>query len=315
MKEQGAGSKTKAPPTRPPPVESARMTSPPTSPMLTPNVRGVLWMLLAVCTLTGMFAVAKHLVTTLPVEEVSMFRMAMALLFYIPWLIRYGFDALATARPFAHFWRAFFGATSLLCGIYAINELLLADATVLLFTIPLWSILLAALVLGERVRIRRSIATVVGFAGVVLIVQPQGGVEPAALIALLGAMLASCAITTMKNLTRTEPSDRIVFYFLFYGTLLLAIPAALVFRMPTPLEWGWLVLLGFFGSSGQYFLTRAYAAGEMTIVAPLDFLRVIVAGVLGYVLFEEVPDSWAFVGAAVVVSACAYIVRREAMLR
>lgn len=283
--------------------------------MLTPNVRGVLWMLLAVCTLTGMFAVAKHLVTTLPVEEVSMFRMAMALLFYIPWLIRYGFGALATARPFAHFWRAFFGATSLLCGIYAINELLLADATVLLFTIPLWSILLAALVLGERVRIRRSIATVVGFAGVVLIVQPQGGVEPAALIALLGAILASCAITTMKNLTRTEPSDRIVFYFLFYGTLLLAIPAALVFRMPTPLEWGWLVLLGFFGSSGQYFLTRAYAAGEMTIVAPLDFLRVIVAGVLGYVLFEEIPDAWAFAGAAVVVSACAYIVRREAMLR
>ena len=283
--------------------------------VLTPNVQGVLWMLLAVCALTGMFSVAKHLTVTLPVEEVSMFRMLMSLLFYIPWLIRYGFVALRTERPFAHFWRAFFGATSLLCGVYAIHKLLLADATVLLFTIPLWSILLAALVLGERIRIRRSLATVIGFAGVVLIVQPQGGVEPAALVALLGAILASCAITTMKNLTRTEPSDRIVFYFLFYGTLLLAIPAMFVWRMPTPVEWGWLVLLGFFGSSGQYFLTRAYAAGEMTVVAPLDFLRVIVAGVIGFVLFDEIPDTWAFVGAAVVVSACAYIVRREAMLR
>lgn len=291
------------------------MTSPPTSSVLTPNVQGVLWMLLAVCTLTGMFTTAKYLMATLPVEEVGMFRMAMALLFYIPWLIRYGFGALRTARPFAHFWRAFFGATSLLCGVYAINELLLADATVLLFTIPLWSILLAALVLGERIRIRRSIATIVGFVGVVLMVQPQSGIEPAALVALLGAVLASCAITTMKNLTRTEPSDRIVFYFLFYGTLILAIPAVPVFQMPTAVEWGWLVLFGFFGSSGQYFLTRAYAAGEMTIVAPLDFLRVVVAGVLGYVLFDEIPDSWAFIGAAVVVSACAYIVRREAMLR
>jgi len=283
--------------------------------VLTPNVRGVLWMLLAVCALTGMFAVAKHLTVTLPVEEVSMFRMLMSLLFYIPWLIRYGFGALRTERPFAHFWRAFFGATSLLCGVYAIHLMLLADATVLLFTIPLWSILMAALMLGERIRIRRSLATVIGFIGVVVIVQPQGGVEPAALIALLGAVLASCAITTMKNLTRTEPSDRIVFYFLLYGTLLLAIPAAFVWRMPTPVEWGWLVLLGFFGSSGQYFLTRAYAAGEMTVVAPLDFLRIIIAGVIGYVLFGEVPETRAFVGAAIVVSACAYIVRREAMLK
>lgn len=283
--------------------------------LLTPNVRGVLWMLLAVCALTGMFAVAKHLMTTLPVEVVGLFRMLMALLFYIPWLMRYGFGALRTERPFAHFWRAFFGATSLLCAVYAVHKLRLADATVLIFTIPLWSILMAALFLGERVRIRRSLATVIGFAGVVLVVKPQAGIEPAALIGLLGAILASCAITTMKDLTRTEPSDRIVVYFLLYGTLILAVPAVPVWHTPDAVEWAWLLLLGLFGSSGQYFLTRAYAAGDMTVVAPLDFLRVIVAGLIGYFLFGEIPDAWAFVGAAIVVGACAYIVRREAMLK
>jgi drug/metabolite transporter (DMT)-like permease len=283
--------------------------------VLSPNVVGVLWMLAAVTLLTGMFAAAKHLMTTLPVLEVGMFRFFMSLLFYLPWLFANGLSAIKSERPFAHFWRAFFGATSLLAGIYAVHNMLLADATVLLFTIPLWSILLAAFFLGERIRLRRSLATFAGFVGVLLMVKPHAGIEPAAFVALLGAILATCAITTMKNLTRTEPTERIVFYFLFYGFLILGIPALMVFQMPTPIEWMWLVLLGVFGSSGQYCLTRAYAAGEMTIVAPFDFTRIIIAGLVGYLLFDELPDIWGFVGAAVIMGSCVYIVRREAMIR
>lgn len=283
--------------------------------ILSPNVVGVLWMLVAVILLTGMFAAAKHLMTTLPVFEVGMFRFFMSLLFYLPWLASNGLSAIKTERPFAHFWRGFFGATSLLAGIYAVHHLLLADATVLLFTIPLWSILLAALFLGERVRLRRSMATIAGFIGVLLMVKPHAGIEPAAFVALFGAILATCAITTMKNLTRTEPLERIVFYFLFYGFLILLIPALFVFEMPTPTEWMWLVLLGIFGSSGQFCLTRAYAAGEMTIVAPFDFTRIIVAGLVGYLFFNELPDAWGFAGAAVIMGSCVYIVRREAMIR
>jgi drug/metabolite transporter (DMT)-like permease len=282
---------------------------------LTPNVIGVLWMLLAVNMLTGMFAVARHLMETLPVLEVGMFRMLMALMFYIPWLMKYGISRLRSERHFAHFWRAFFGSTSLLCGIYAVHHLRLADATVLTFTIPLWSIIFAALFLRERIRLRRTLATVVGFAGVLLVVKPHTGIEPATLVALLAAILATGAIATMKNLTRTEPSDRIVFYFLAYGTLILGIPALFVMEMPTPAEWGWLILLGFFGSFGQIFLTRAYAAGEMTVVAPFDFTRIIIAGIFGYFLFDELPDRWAFAGAAIILASCAYIVHREAKLR
>ena len=181
---------------------------------LTPNVVGVLWMLLAVSALTGMFAIAKHLMTTLPMLEVGLFRFLMSLLFYIPWLISNGMSALKTERPGTHFCRGFFGATSLVAGIYAVHHMRLADATVLTFTIPLWSILFAAFFLGEKVRLRRSIATIVGFAGVLIMVQPQTGIEPAALVALLAAILATGAITTMKSLTGTEPTERIVFYFL-----------------------------------------------------------------------------------------------------
>jgi len=283
--------------------------------LLSPNVVGVLWMLVAVSLLSGMFVLAKHLMKTLPVLEVGMFRMLMSLAFCIPWLIKHGFGALRTQRPFSHFWRAFFGATSLLAGIYAVHHMRLADAMTLTFTIPLWSIIFAALFLGERVRLRRSLATAAGFLGVLLVVRPQAGVDPAALVALLAAILATGAIATMKNLTRTEPTDRIVFYFLLYGTLILGIPSLFVLQMPSLEEWGWLILLGFFGSAGQVCLTRAYAAGEMTIVAPFDYTRIVIAGVFGYLLFDEVPDAWAFAGATIILASCAYIVRREAMLR
>ena len=283
--------------------------------ILGPNIRGAIWMVLAVIILTGMFAVAKHLMQTLPMLEVAMFRFLMSLFFFLPWLMRNGFSVLKSDRPFGHFWRSFFGATSLLAGMYAIHHLLLADATVLTFTIPLWSIILAALFLGERVRLKRSLATFIGFAGVILVVKPQSGIEPATLVALLAAILASCAITTMKDLTRTEPSNRIVFYFLLYGTIILGIPTLYIFQIPTMTEWLWLGLLGFFGSTGQYCLTQAYAAGDMTIIAPLDFTRVIVAGIIGYLIFDEIPDAWACTGAIIVISACAFIVHREAVLK
>ena len=282
---------------------------------LTPNTIGVLWMLLAVTALTGMFAIAKHLMTSLPILEVGLFRFFMSLLFYLPWLFSNGLGVLKSERPGAHFLRGFFGATSLVAGIFAVHHMRLADATVLTFTIPLWSILFAALFLGEKIRLRRSLATAVGFAGVLIMVKPQAGIEPAALVALLAAILATGAITTMKSLTRTEPTERIVFYFLFYGTIFLGMPAIYYFQMPNLAEWGWLVLLGMLGSCGQYFLTRAYGAGEMTIIAPFDFTRIIIAGLLGYFIFNELPDTWGLVGAAVIMSSCAYIVRREAMIR
>jgi drug/metabolite transporter (DMT)-like permease len=273
-------------------------------------------MMAAVSALTGMFAVAKHLTAGgLPVLEVAMFRMVASLMFYLPWIIRHGRAGMRTERPAAHFLRGFFGATSVFCMMYAVANLILADAMVLGFTIPLWSIMASALFLGEVVRLRRTIATIVGFVGVVVVVQPQGGIAPAALVALLGAMLASGAIITLKDLTRTEPSDRIVVYFLIVGSLLLIGPALYVWQWPMPAQWGWLALLGLFGSSGQTFLTRAYAAGEVTIIAPLDFTRVIIAGLIGFVLFDELPDGWGFAGTAVIIAACAYIVRREAMLR
>lgn len=279
------------------------------------NLLGVLWMLAAVTTLTAMFTILKQMMTELPVFVVAIMRTSIALVFMTPWLMRAGFSGLATNRARLHFIRSLFGVAAFACVMYALSRLLLADAMVLAFTTPFWSIIVSALVLGEVIRRYRSVATAIGFCGVVLIVRPQAGVDPAMLIALLGALLTSGAMIAMKSLSTTEPPDRIVFYFFLYGTLILLPAAAFTWQTPNLLQFGWLALAGFFGTIGQVFLARAYSAADVTVVAPFDFVRLPLAALFGFVFLSEVPDIWSVLGTAIIICAALYMARREAQDR
>lgn len=272
-------------------------------------------MLGAVIALTLMFAIIKQMVKELPVFVVAILRTAFALLLLVPWMIRVGPQGLATRRISGHMARAFFGVTSFVCVVYALTKLLLADAMVLSFTSPLWSIIVSVIVLGEIAGPRRIAATLAGFVGVVLIVKPQAGIEPAALIALGGALLTCFAMITMKRLSTTEPPTRIVFYFFLLGTLMLLPPAILTWQTPTVTQFAWLLGAGFFGALGQDWLARAYDAAEVTIIAPFDFLRLPVAAVLGFALFDELPDLFSMLGMTIIIAASLYIARREAETR
>jgi drug/metabolite transporter (DMT)-like permease len=272
-------------------------------------------MLAAVFALTLMFAVVKHLVQELPVFVVAIGRTAFALVLMVPWMMRVGIDGVKTRRPLGHALRSFLGVAAFVCVVFALSKLLLADAMVLAFTSPLWSILVSALILGEIAGVRRIAATVVGFAGVLLIVKPHGGIEPASLIALGSALLTALAMITLKRLSATEPPTRIVFYFFLFGTLMLLVPAIATWQTPTLVQWGWLFAAGLFGAAGQDWLARAYDAAEVTIVAPFDFLRLPIAAVLGFALFAEMPDRWSILGMGIIVGASLYIARREAEAR
>lgn len=270
---------------------------------------------MAVTALTVMFAIIKQMATELPVFVVAIMRTFFALLLLAPWMMRVGVSGMATRRPGAQFLRAFFGIASFACVVYALSQLLMADAVVLAFTSPLWSIVISMIVLGEVAGPRRVLATVVGFGGVLMIVKPQLGLQPAMLIALGSAVFTSLAMITMKRLTATEPPTRIVFYFFLFGTLLLLIPAAVTWETPTLVQFGWLFAAGVLGAIGQDWLARAYDAAEVTVVAPFDFGRLPVAAVLGFVVFDEVPDIWTVSGTLVIIAASLYIARREAKSR
>lgn len=274
------------------------------------NVRGVLWMLAAVTTLTTMFAIVKQMSTEVPIFVVALARTFFALCMLTPWIVRNGRAGIRTTRPGLHFVRAFFGITAFVCVVFALEHLILADVMVLAFTSPFWSILIGAIVLHEAIRGRRVAATLVGFCGVLMIVKPQGGIEAAMLLALLSAILSSCAMISMKSLSSTEPPTRIVFYFMFFGTLIMLPGAVLTWETPTLVQTGWLLLAGVLGAVGQDFLARAYDAGEIGIVAPFDFMRLPVAALLGYLIFNELPDPWSIAGTVVIVASALYLMRR-----
>jgi len=278
------------------------------------NVTGVLWMIAAMVTLTVMFAILKQVTLTLPVMVAALFRTVASFAFLLPWLMRGGPSLIKTERLGGHFLRSFFGITSFVCFTYAITHLFLADVVLLSFTMPFWTILIMALLGREQIRIRRLAATMVGFLGVLLILRPQSGIEPAAVLAVVGALLASLAMIQMKDLTSTEPPTRIVFYFFLFGSLLLLPGAMWQWRTPNQAEFLWLLGTGVAGALGQSFLARAYEAAEVGVVAPLDFIRLPVAAVIGFFAFAELPDIWTWVGTAVIFSSILYITYRERRL-
>ena len=267
-------------------------------------------MLLAVTTLTGMFVIIKQLVTELPVFVVALGRTFFALFMLLPWLYRVGASGIRTKRVGLHFIRSFFGISAFVGLAFALEHLFLADAMVLAFTSPFWSILIGGIVLREVIYGRRIAATVVGFCGVIMIVKPQGGVEPAMLFALLSAILTSSAMISMKSLSSTEAPTRIVFYFMLFGTLIMIPPAVLTWITPSFIQTGWLLLAGVLGVVGQDFLARAYDAGEVSIVAPFDFIRLPIAALFGFLVFSELPDAWSIAGTLTIISAAVYLLRR-----
>lgn len=280
---------------------------------MTPNFKGTLWMLAAVGALTVMAVTLKHVVTDMSPWQAAWLRMCIGLGFLTPWVIRTGVRQAILSPRLPMLWaRGLFGSGSFALTVYALGHLMLADAMVLSFTTPFWVIPLAALFLGEYAGWRRILATALGFIGVLLVMKPQFGIQEAMLIAVLAAILRGFVVVFIKNLSTTEPPRRIVFWFFAVGVIVLAVPALLHWTTPTPMQWGWLGLAALGGWVGQEWLSRAYREGEATIIAPLEFVRIPVAAVLGLALFAEVPDYWTVVGTLIIIGAALMISRTRA---
>lgn len=282
---------------------------------MTGNLKGTLWMLAAVAALTVMAVTLKHVVADMSPWQAAWLRMCIGVCFLAPWVLRTGIrDAILSPRLPMLWARGLFGSASFALTVYALGHLILADAMVLSFTTPFWVIPLAALFLGEYAGWRRALATALGFVGVLLVMKPQFGIQEAMLVALLSALLRGFVVVFIKNLSTTEPPRRIVFWFFAVGVIVLAVPALLHWTTPSAAQWGWLALAALGGWLGQEWLSRAYREGEATIIAPLEFTRIPVAALIGWVLFVELPDYWTFAGAVVIIGA-AYIISRTTAAR
>lgn len=247
--------------------------------------------------------------------EVAFFRCFFGLLWMAPWLLRHGPTALRTRRLPLYAFRASIGLVGMLAGFYALRFIALADATALSFTAPLFATIGAALFLGETVRRRRWTATLLGFAGVLIILRPGStAVEPAALWTLLAAATTAVNMLIVKRLTDTEPTEAVVTWMVVMMTPMTFVAALLFWQWPTLAQWGVLALTGLCGTLGHLAVTRGFAAGEASLVMSFEYVRMPFAALIGWLAFSELPTLWTFLGAAVITGSAAYIAHREATI-
>lgn len=264
----------------------------------------------------GLMAIAIRYATRyVPTQEVAFFRNAFGLLALLPMLIRPGSAPLKTQQLPRYFLRSAIGLASMLCAFWAIGHLPISQAISLSYSTPLFVTIAAVLWLGETVRMRRWAAVIIGFIGVLIIVRPGStSFTPGTLVAVGAAVLSSLVAIQIKQLTRIDSADTVVFYTYVFWVPLSLVPALFVWVWPTGLAWVWLVATGVLGTLGQLLWTRALRLGEVSALTPISFMQLPLVSLLGWLLFNETLDRWTVIGAGIILGANAYIAHREATL-
>jgi drug/metabolite transporter (DMT)-like permease len=284
--------------------------------LLPGNLRGILWMLLGGLFFTVMVTLIKLLGQRLDVTQILLLRQCFMAAIVAPTII-YGLPAsLVTHHPFLHATRIVCAATAMFCGFSAVIHLPLADATAIGFSKTFFVTIFAIIFLGETVGRHRWAATIIGFAGVLVIVRPGGenGLDPYALLAVLGACGASCVMIIIRKLSQVERPVTILTYQAVFVGVIMAPFAIWNWINPTLTEWLLLGVIGLSSWAGQMCNIRAFRAGEASAIAAFEYVRLLYATVLGFLLFGDVPAYATYLGAALIVAAAFYTAFREKQL-
>lgn len=277
------------------------------------NSRGVIWITVGCVFFALNDMVVKMVGTSIHPVELAFFRYLLGLILLSPIFIRLGWDGLRSDRMPLHFWRAVIAGTGQAAVYYAVIHLMLADATALSFSRPMFMTLLAVIFLGEVVGWRRWSATIVGFAGVMLMLRPgQGALDPAALVAIGSAVLFAIGLIIVRKLAATDSPNQILFYYHAFGIVLFAGPAFWLWKTPVGLEWLLVTLIGVLTCIAMFCFIWGFSIGEASILGPIEYVRLVYAALIGFFIFAEIPDVWTWTGAAIIIGSAIYIARREA---
>ena len=295
--------------------------------MLAPDpkpLRGIALKVTSVIAFTMMAALIKA-AGRVPAGEIVFFRSFFAIFPIVFYLLFTGtlLGAFKTQDPFGHIWRGFIGVSAMGFGFYAITRLPLPEVTALGYASPLFVVLLSAVFLHEKVRVYRWSAVLVGLIGVIIISWPrltvfQNAVSAdetlGALATIAGAFLAAIAMLLVRRLVRTEETQTIVLFFSISASLfaLLTIPFGWVALSPFQITT--LVAAGIIGGVAQILLTESYRHAEASVLAPFEYASILLALLIGYIVFAETPTAYTLTGSVIVVAAGIFIIWRERKL-
>ena len=289
---------------------------------LTPNARGIVCLVGALGALTLSDSIIKWLSPDMALHQITLLRSCFALI--VVMIIVYcegGLATLKTRRPVLHFLR---GATLVLANMFffiGLAAMPLAETVVLFYTAPLFICALSQPVLGEHVGLRRWTVILIGLGGAIVMLRP--GSDFFRLVSLLPIAAALCyaAMTMMtRKLGMRESAGALTFYIQIAFILISALlglligdgrfdvydNASLTFLLrewywPSVTQWQWLLLCGLIVAFGGYLISQAYRLGEAPAVAPFEYASLPFALIVGYLVWGDWPDRWAFVGAGLII--------------
>lgn len=279
---------------------------------------------MAVFLFTIMAAMIKSTSDAVPPGQQVFFRSCFAIPVILIWLAQRGElrNGLVTRNPMGHFWRGLFGTCGMGFTFAGLGLLPLPEVTAIGFGTPIFTVLLAALLLGERIKLIRITAVAMGLLGVLIILSPrllnqpslQDGATLGAIFILVATLMRSLVQIHIRRLVQSEHTAAVVFYFSATASIisLFTIP----FGWVTP-SWGVIGILisaGLIGGVAQILVTSSYRFGNVSMLAPFDYASMLFAIVIGFVWFDELPTAVMLIGAALVMAAGGLVLWRERQL-
>ncbi len=241
----------------------------------------------------------------LPAPQLVFFRSVVGLCIILPIVLPRGSHFLKTPVLHMHLFRGLISLCAMTCFFYAIAHVGLSESTLLNATSPLFIALLAMPVLNEKVSMRTALALLVGFIGVALILKPGTALFTlAALIALGSGFFIACAKILVRYMATTEPVMRTVFYFSVTSTLYSGMLMLWLWETPGWFDVSIMVLAGICATGGQTLLTYAFTHNEAVSVAPFTYVTVVIATLIGWLGWNELPDIGSSIGAVLIIGAC-----------
>ncbi len=277
------------------------------------NLKGIAFLMLASIVFALMALLIKLLGQRLHITQILLVRQIGMVIMVAPAILRSFPTSLHTKRPGLQMLRVFFALVAMLCGFTAVIHLHLADATAIFFAKSFFLTIFAVLFLAENVGVYRWGAVLAGFIGVMIMLQPgTNNFSIYGLASLIGAAGAAAVMILLRMLSRSESTNSILIYGSLGVGLVMIAPGIYYWQQPSSSEWLLLAAVAVVSYLGQRCNIFAYKHGEASLLASLDYVRLLWATLFGYLVFGHLPGMPTWTGASVVIAAAIFTIYREA---
>ena len=288
------------------------MRSPPAVDLQSHVLRGVLWMIGAVLSFAAMAIAVRELQRHMGSFEILLLRNIVMLAIVGAMIAKSGTAAVRTQRLGLHVLRNTLHFAGQYFWVYSIGALALATVFAIEFTMPVWTAILAAMFLGERLNQGRIVQLVLGLAGVLIILRPGVGLfQVAALVMILGSMCYAATLICTKQLSATDSPLAVLLWMSVVQMPIALVAAATQWTAPLLVDTPWILAIGAGSFTAHYCMTRAMTLADATVVVPIDFIRLPLIAVVGALFYAEPFDPMVIVGAAVIFVGTYYSLSRE----